>query len=330
MRRNYALEPAEVEAGFVLTCQSLPPGRAGHRGLRRMNHPDSMNVHDMWAADVASRALGMELLEAAEGRAVVRMTVRDDMVNGHGTAHGGLVASLADSAFAVACNSHGVVTVAAGFDVTFLQPARAGDVLTATADERVRRRPLGRLRRDGDLVPTATSSPSSAAAAASSRRDRASGTNGGVQQRRIGDLTVSAIGLGGMPMSVRPTNDEGAGDRDDPHRRRERRHADRHRRRLLPERERVRPQRGAHRQGAGAGSAPGRTTSWSRPRAVTPAPGGAWMLDGRPEYLREACRGLGRAGSASSRSGSTSSTARTRTSPTRTASVASRTCSTTV
>jgi acyl-CoA thioesterase len=90
----------------------------------------------MWAADEASRALGMELVVAAEGRAVVRMTVRDDMVNGHGTAHGGLVASLADSAFAVACNSHGVAAVASGFDVSFLRPARAGDVLTATADER--------------------------------------------------------------------------------------------------------------------------------------------------------------------------------------------------
>ena len=95
-----------------------------------------MNVRDMWAADQASRALGMELLEAVEGRAVVRMTVRDDMVNGHGTAHGGLVASLADSAFAVACNSHGVVTVASGFDVTFLRPAYAGDELVATAEER--------------------------------------------------------------------------------------------------------------------------------------------------------------------------------------------------
>lgn len=95
-----------------------------------------MNVRDMWTADQASRALGMELLEAAEGRAVVRMAVRDDMVNGHGTAHGGLVASLADSAFAVACNSHGVVTVASGFDVTFLRPAYAGDELVATAEER--------------------------------------------------------------------------------------------------------------------------------------------------------------------------------------------------
>ncbi len=97
-----------------------------------------MNVEDMWAADEASRALGMELVEASAGRAVVRRTVRDDMLNGHGTAHGGLVAALADSAFAVACNSHGVVTVAAGFDVTFLRAARTGDVLTATADERTR------------------------------------------------------------------------------------------------------------------------------------------------------------------------------------------------
>ena len=94
------------------------------------------DVQGMWAADEASRALGMDLLEAADGRAVVRMTVRGDMVNGHSTAHGGLVASLADSAFAVACNSHGVVTVASGFDVTFLRPAYAGDVLVATAEER--------------------------------------------------------------------------------------------------------------------------------------------------------------------------------------------------
>jgi len=95
-----------------------------------------MNVHDMWAADAASRALGMELVEAGDGGAVVRMTVRDDMANGHGTCHGGLVASLADSAFALACNSRGAVAVAAGFDVTFLRPARVGDVLVATAVER--------------------------------------------------------------------------------------------------------------------------------------------------------------------------------------------------
>ena len=90
----------------------------------------------MWADDPASRALGMQLRELAVGRAVVAMTVRPDMVNGHAVAHGGLVAALADSAFALACNSRGAPTVAAGFDVAFLEPAHAGDVLVASAQER--------------------------------------------------------------------------------------------------------------------------------------------------------------------------------------------------
>jgi acyl-CoA thioesterase len=93
------------------------------------------SVDRMWSADAASRALGMELVEVAPGRAVVAMTVRADMVNGHGVCHGGLVATLADSAFAVACNSRGPVTVAAGFDVHLLEPARLGDRLVATARE---------------------------------------------------------------------------------------------------------------------------------------------------------------------------------------------------
>jgi acyl-CoA thioesterase len=95
-----------------------------------------MNVEAMWAGDAASRSLGMELVDVSEGHAVVRMTVRDDMVNGHGLCHGGLVASLADSSFALACNSRGVSTVASGFEITFLRPARAGDLLEATAEER--------------------------------------------------------------------------------------------------------------------------------------------------------------------------------------------------
>ena len=95
-----------------------------------------LDVHDMWAADAASRALGMELVTVGDGGAVVRMTVRDDMVNGHGMCHGGLVATLADSAFALACNSRGTATVAAGFDVSFLEPAHEGDRLVATAEER--------------------------------------------------------------------------------------------------------------------------------------------------------------------------------------------------
>jgi acyl-CoA thioesterase len=96
-------------------------------------------ARQMWAADPASRAMGMELTELAPGRAVVAMTVRADMVNGYAVAHGGLVAALADSAFALACNSRGAKTVAAGFDVTFLAPAHEGDLLVATASERALR-----------------------------------------------------------------------------------------------------------------------------------------------------------------------------------------------
>ena len=66
------------------------------------------------------------------------MKVRDDMVNGHGSCHGGFIAALADSAFAFACNTYDVVTVAASFDITFVAPARLGDELVADAVERSR------------------------------------------------------------------------------------------------------------------------------------------------------------------------------------------------
>lgn len=92
----------------------------------------------MFAADRASRGLGIELLEQGEGTAALRMTVTPAMVSGHGIAHGGSVFLLADSAFACACNSHGPVTVAAGADITFVAPCREGDVLVARAEERVR------------------------------------------------------------------------------------------------------------------------------------------------------------------------------------------------
>jgi acyl-CoA thioesterase len=91
----------------------------------------------MFAADPASRGLGMELLAAGPGTATVRMTITPAMVNGHAIAHGGYVFLLADTAFACACNSRGPVTVAAGADITFVAPARAGDVLVATAAERI-------------------------------------------------------------------------------------------------------------------------------------------------------------------------------------------------
>lgn len=93
----------------------------------------------MWAADAASKALGMSLEEVGDGTARISMVVRDDMVNGHGLAHGGLIATLADSAFAVACNSRGVDTVAAGFEIALLAPVRLGDLLVAHAHERTLR-----------------------------------------------------------------------------------------------------------------------------------------------------------------------------------------------
>jgi acyl-CoA thioesterase len=89
----------------------------------------------MWANDRASKALGMQVLAVGPGTATLSMTVREDMLNGHDLCHGGLVATLADSAFAFACNAHNEVTVASGFDINLLAAARLGDVLTARAIE---------------------------------------------------------------------------------------------------------------------------------------------------------------------------------------------------
>jgi len=112
------------------------------------------SADSMWADDAASRMLGMRIVAVGPGTATVSMTVREDMINGWGMCHGGLVASLADSAFAVACNSHGEVTVAAGFDVSFLEAARLGDELVADANERALRGRSGvydvTVRRAGD------------------------------------------------------------------------------------------------------------------------------------------------------------------------------------
>ena len=92
----------------------------------------------MYAEDLASQGLGIEVVAVAPGQATVRMTVRPDMVNGHRIAHGGFVFTLADTAFAFACNTYGVVTVARAADVVFLAPAHAGDELVAVAAERAR------------------------------------------------------------------------------------------------------------------------------------------------------------------------------------------------
>lgn len=89
----------------------------------------------MYARDRASRGLGMQVVDVGPGRARLTMTVREDMLNGHDLCHGGLVATLADSAFAFACNSYGELTVASGFAVDFVAPARLGDVLSASCHE---------------------------------------------------------------------------------------------------------------------------------------------------------------------------------------------------
>jgi len=95
-------------------------------------------AEQMWQADEASRSLGIVLGPVGPGRAEAAMTVRADMVNGHGTCHGGYLFLLADTAFAFACNTHGQAVVASGADVAFLRPARSGDELVAVAVERAR------------------------------------------------------------------------------------------------------------------------------------------------------------------------------------------------
>ena len=110
----------------------------------------------MWAADAASRDLGMTLEEVRPGYARMTMRVQERMIQGHGTGHGGYVFTLADSTFAFACNSYGAPTVAAHCDISFLLPVAAGDVLIAEALERTR---YGRngiydvtVRRGDDIV----------------------------------------------------------------------------------------------------------------------------------------------------------------------------------
>lgn len=92
----------------------------------------------MHERDLTSQSLGIKLDEVTLGRATVHMQVGETMVNQHGIAHGGFIFLLADAAFAYACNSYGPVTVAQSAQVTFLQPAHAGDELRAEAVERAR------------------------------------------------------------------------------------------------------------------------------------------------------------------------------------------------
>ncbi|MDE2380093.1 hydroxyphenylacetyl-CoA thioesterase PaaI [Bradyrhizobium sp.] len=97
----------------------------------------------MWAEDDASKGLGMEIVDIGPGHATMAMTVRPDMVNGQRVCHGGIIFTLADSAFAFACNSYNERVVAAQGQITFIKPGRLGDRLVATARE------ISRGRRSG-------------------------------------------------------------------------------------------------------------------------------------------------------------------------------------
>jgi acyl-CoA thioesterase len=90
----------------------------------------------MFARDTAAHTLGVRLVGVAPGRAEVAMTVRADMLNGHAICNGGFIFTLADTAFAYACNSYNLNTVASGCAIDFLAPAREGDVLVAVGQER--------------------------------------------------------------------------------------------------------------------------------------------------------------------------------------------------
>ena len=89
----------------------------------------------MLAGDHATKMLGMHIVEVAPGRAVIEMVVRQDMLNRHAICHGGLIATLADSTFAFACNAYNELSVASGFSIDLVAPARLGDLLTARCHE---------------------------------------------------------------------------------------------------------------------------------------------------------------------------------------------------
>jgi acyl-CoA thioesterase len=114
-------------------------------------------AESMYAADRASQHLGIEISDVSPGCATASMAVRADMANGHGICHGGYLFTLADTAFAFACNTYDDRTVAAGADISFLEPVTVGDRLVARATERARRARSGLydvtvIRADGTAV----------------------------------------------------------------------------------------------------------------------------------------------------------------------------------
>src|SRR6185436_14708224 len=136
--------PVPISSRMVSKSMTPPLAVAYDRSRRRSIHERCMNEADQLARRVADTLLaregtgpawGLVIEDAREGYARVRMALRDDMLNGHRSAHGGMIFALADSAFAYACNSRNETTVAQAATIAFLAPARAGDVLVAEARE---------------------------------------------------------------------------------------------------------------------------------------------------------------------------------------------------
>ncbi|MBZ0217466.1 MAG: hydroxyphenylacetyl-CoA thioesterase PaaI [Fimbriimonadaceae bacterium] len=123
----------------MLDCEPGPanPGQYAEND-KAVPNPDVMAkrcAEAMLKADKASQVLGMKLISVAPGQAEMSMTVREDMVNGHNVCHGGFIFTLADSAFAFACNTYNQSTLAQSCEITFLKPVLSGDRLTALAHE---------------------------------------------------------------------------------------------------------------------------------------------------------------------------------------------------
>ncbi len=118
---------------MTVSASDATSARATERGV----------VDHLLTQDAFSRWLGIEVLDARAGQATCRMTVREEMVNGFGTSHGGIVFSLADSAFAFATNAGGFLSVAIDCTVSFPVAVRPGDVITATAVEESSTKRLG-------------------------------------------------------------------------------------------------------------------------------------------------------------------------------------------
>jgi acyl-CoA thioesterase len=111
--------------------------------MRDANEIAQASAAAMWADDNACKAMQMRVLEVSPGFARMDMVVAPSMTNGHGTCHGGFIFSLADSAFAYACNSYGQRAVAQHCTVTYVSPGKLGSRLTAEARERSRQERSG-------------------------------------------------------------------------------------------------------------------------------------------------------------------------------------------